>query len=510
MMTKRALFLGYIALGLLFFYLLVLQIAAIWPFTLDDMYISLRYARHWVDGYGIVWNIGEPPVEGYSNFLFVSIAALSLKLGLNPVIILKGLGIVGLMLSAVALYALSRFWFSKWLSLIPVLWLLVYRDEMVWVSSGLETTCYQALLLFSVVALLRGLGYRAFPSSRGKMVVKFWVSAGVLLALAGLTRPEGAVIGALFLGIAWFNLPKDQRFSMCFILATVVFSNLYGPYFLWRCYYFGSLLPNSVTCKGFAGLHWLVLDKAYLQLAWPLLLLGAVAVLSKIKQSDGVDRKLYFLWAPSVAYLVFLTQADPVSAMGQRLFLPAFIFLLPLALLGIQRVVIFFFNREMQASPVFITIGALWFGLLCLPISSLQQLVYFTENPRSGDALRIQLSDWLNTHIRSDDHIVLADSGMVPYLVPAHFEDSYCLNNKQMAKASYATMFDQFCEQTLHQRPAVIILSSLVEQGRIIYSPADHCLQKRLVRNQDYFREHVLREKTSDSGYQYEVFVRRS
>ena len=96
---------------------------------------------------------------------------------------------------------------------------------------------------------------------------------------------------------------------------------------------------------------------------------------------------------------------------------------------------------------------------------------------------------------------------MVPYLVPAHFEDSYCLNNKQMAKASYSSMFDKFCEQTFRQRPAVIILSSLVEQGKIIYSPADHCLKKRLVGNQDYRRDRVLQGKTSDSGYQYEVFV---
>ena len=62
---KRAV---YFLLGLSLIYYFILQIRAIWPFTIDDMYISLRYANHWAEGYGLVWNIGEPPVEGYSNF----------------------------------------------------------------------------------------------------------------------------------------------------------------------------------------------------------------------------------------------------------------------------------------------------------------------------------------------------------------------------------------------------------------------------------------------------------
>src|SRR5689334_7581054 len=37
-------------------------------FTLvDDAMISMRYARHLAQGYGFVWNIGEMPVEGFTN-----------------------------------------------------------------------------------------------------------------------------------------------------------------------------------------------------------------------------------------------------------------------------------------------------------------------------------------------------------------------------------------------------------------------------------------------------------
>ena len=80
----------------LFIYLYILQIQAIWPFTIDDMFISLRYARHWAAGDGLLWNLHSPPVEGYSNFSFVALGALSLILNSDPVLVLKSAGVVGL------------------------------------------------------------------------------------------------------------------------------------------------------------------------------------------------------------------------------------------------------------------------------------------------------------------------------------------------------------------------------------------------------------------------------
>src|SRR5580704_16679307 len=74
---------------LIFVYLFILQIQAIWPFTIDDMFISLRYAKNWAAGYGLLWNIHSPPVEGYSNFCFVALGTLSLIFKMNPVISLK-------------------------------------------------------------------------------------------------------------------------------------------------------------------------------------------------------------------------------------------------------------------------------------------------------------------------------------------------------------------------------------------------------------------------------------
>ena len=37
----------------------------------DDAMISMRFAKNFAEGYGLVWNPGEPPLEGYTNPLWV-------------------------------------------------------------------------------------------------------------------------------------------------------------------------------------------------------------------------------------------------------------------------------------------------------------------------------------------------------------------------------------------------------------------------------------------------------
>ncbi|RKX21336.1 MAG: hypothetical protein DRP51_04400, partial [Candidatus Zixiibacteriota bacterium] len=41
-----------------------------WGYSIDDAFITFRYAENLADGYGLVFNPGGEPVEGYSNFLW--------------------------------------------------------------------------------------------------------------------------------------------------------------------------------------------------------------------------------------------------------------------------------------------------------------------------------------------------------------------------------------------------------------------------------------------------------
>ena len=51
----------------------------------DDAFVSFRYAKNLVNGYGLVYNVGEY-VEGYTNFLWTLLIAAGLKLNLEPIL----------------------------------------------------------------------------------------------------------------------------------------------------------------------------------------------------------------------------------------------------------------------------------------------------------------------------------------------------------------------------------------------------------------------------------------
>ncbi|MBI3736128.1 hypothetical protein HY256_06410, partial [Candidatus Sumerlaeota bacterium] len=79
---------------------------------LDDAYISFRYARHLAEGRGLVWNVGDRPIEGFTNLLHTLFAAGLLRAGLAPEIIgplLSGAAAFIMFVYLVRFAALKRF-----------------------------------------------------------------------------------------------------------------------------------------------------------------------------------------------------------------------------------------------------------------------------------------------------------------------------------------------------------------------------------------------------------------
>ncbi|KTD66197.1 hypothetical protein [Legionella spiritensis] len=500
-MRKHWFFISLLALA--FGYLLILQVAAIWDFTIDDMYITLRYARNWAHGDGLLWNIGEEPVEGYSNFSFLIIAAAAIRIGLDPVIVLKSMGVVGLVFATGALYFLSRLWVSVWLAFIPCLWLLLYNGEIIWSVSGLETTVYQAFLAMGLLCLLMGVGYRFVPSGRRASQRRYAISAGFLFFLAALTRPEAPAVVAVFYGVALFDSsPVSKRSASLEVwVSGLVFAVLFLPYFLWRWHYYGYLLPNPVYCKGFGSGDRFVLDIEYLQLAWPFLLLTLPAIL----RSAG--RRHYYFWLPSVVYLLLLIGADSVVAFANRLFLPAFLLLLPLSVAGLNGLVCKFIAEKGPVYTFAMALAVFWVSFFFIPKTGLAGFRFFTENPRAGETLRTEVARWLHDNIPASHDILLADSGMIPYLGSHRYIDSYCLNNKKMVTLPEANRYLLFCEQILAEKPDVIILTALVENKKTIYTPTDRCLHHKLIKNQAYRLQASFKTGDRRSFYQYEIYT---
>ncbi len=485
-----------------FFYLLVLQLRAVWSFTVDDMYISLRYAKHWAEGHSLVWNVGEPPVEGYSNFSFVLFGRIALILDLDPVVVLKSIGVISLCLTSLSVYCISRYWFLRRFAIIPCLWLLAYKGQVLWTVSGLETTLYQALICFSVFFIFKGLGYASFPQVKNNTQRTPFAIAGVLLAAASMTRPEAPALMLLFFFLILLNHPMTCRplYWQGLMLFCGLFMVCFAPYFFWRWSYYGPFFPNPVYCKGLStGLNFR-LDKTYLNLAWPFLLLAFPACWY------ANDRRHLFLWLPSLVYCLLLIRADPIVAFDNRLFLPVFALLLPLALQGLYILLCHLLTRqdEVLELAMFIATGLLLF--FCIPMMSLCAYRYFTENPLSGEKLRQSVVVWLEHHTNEQSRVVLADSGLIPFRSLRNFTDSYCLNNVEMTKMPRTMMYQRLCNQILISKPDVIILTALIENGQVLYTPTDACLVSSLVDSNDYHLQASLGTGDMHSYYRYEIY----
>jgi len=285
-------------------------------FMADDAFISFRYAKNFINGHGLVWNIGEqPPVEGYTNFLWVMVISFFLKLGFEPVIISKILGLFFALSSTVLVYCISELIFKRksFLNLIAPAILACCGTFAAWSNGGLETQMFTFLILAGATAYLYELQYHK----------KFPLSA-ILLALASLTRPEGMLV----FGIAALHrfshslLSKKRLFCHTTILWLCTFLTIYGIYFCWRFNYYGFLLPNTFYAKTGGGLYQLKNGYLYLMnfiitTKWPLLL--CVSVVPLLKPSRSV---LVFLLMLTLSYAVYIVSVGG-DFMGMfRFFVP--------------------------------------------------------------------------------------------------------------------------------------------------------------------------------------------
>src|SRR5690242_4850816 len=172
--------------------LMVWNMAAVRAFTIDDAYISFRYARNLARGLGLVYNPGER-VEGYTNFLWTVLMAAGLRFHVSPEILAKCLGGLAACVSLGMVYLLSRR--IRPFGAIPCIATWLMATSMVqtgYAMFGLETAFFTCLVLAGLELLLRERDRgRGFPYS------------ALVFGLAGLTRPEAPMfigVPMLFLG----------------------------------------------------------------------------------------------------------------------------------------------------------------------------------------------------------------------------------------------------------------------------------------------------------------------
>ncbi|MBK6794305.1 MAG: hypothetical protein IPG80_17605 [Anaerolineales bacterium] len=215
----------------------------------EDAAMIMRYSQHLAGGHGIVWNVGEAPVDGATDFLFMAASAGLIKLGFTVGQSVRGIGFAAHLLTVLIIYWTNRRVHNGNISFsfLSGLYLAV-GTGLSYVSAYFGTPFF-ALAAASTWALGLILMKEENPS--------FWLSIAFALSglITGLIRPEGVILAALML-VAVVFMRGLNKSKMIVVAFGSVFLLLGGAYFLWRWNYFGYPLPNPFYKKGDGGWKW--------------------------------------------------------------------------------------------------------------------------------------------------------------------------------------------------------------------------------------------------------------
>ena len=208
----------------------------------DDAFIVLVYAKHLLQGDGLVWNVGDGPVEGFTSPL-----DLLLKLGLSAV------------WSDSALSA--AFWASVVLHVscaLAVLLILWRRHDDFGLRAGavVVAACVasspalafgSSFFLETPLFVLAAVACVAASTSETLRYPRARVALCVSCLLLALARPEGIALMLLLIGLVGWRHRAELGKRSCLWLA--VAPSVCGALLVARRSYFGYWAPNTYYAK---------------------------------------------------------------------------------------------------------------------------------------------------------------------------------------------------------------------------------------------------------------------
>lgn len=217
------------------------------PVLLDDAFISYRYADNLIHGHGLVFNPGER-VEGYTNFLWVLLAAISIKFHLDPLMTTRILGISAYLLT-IGFCSWFLFWNTsktslKELIILPLMIILFLPEgPAALAGSGLETPFVALLIL--LLGITQHVWYPKSTLMRG--------GVALIPLIACLTRLDTTLFIASSACITFFDTYNrtGQGRDACekVVRRFAITAMGLAIYLLWKKFYYHEIIPNSYYAK---------------------------------------------------------------------------------------------------------------------------------------------------------------------------------------------------------------------------------------------------------------------
>ena len=308
----------------------------------EDAFISLRFAKNLGLGHGLTWNVGEAPVEGYTNFLWTVLCAVPFALGRDGVLFAQVLGWLAGAACVVLVYRWCRVVFElpRRSAGLGALLTASAGPLAYWATSGMETPLFALMILGGWYAFAR---YWQVRESR-------WLWAGcTCFFLATLTRPEGLMVGLIAAGLSALGdegsmIARLRRFGP----PAATCAAMFALYMAWRIQRYGYLLPNTYYAKTGGGYYQYLrglISTAYFGLHFLIGLVPCVLVQAwegaedkRSPQARRRSRTALALLVTCTAYTVYIVYVGGDYMAMHRFFVPLLPFIYVLFTVSMDRV----------------------------------------------------------------------------------------------------------------------------------------------------------------------------
>ncbi len=362
-------------------------------FTFDDAFITFRYVENLAIGDGFVYNKGEH-VLGTTTPLFTLLLSMVHVIGFK---VQQAATLVALMSSGITAVLIYKFACSlrmNHFAFVPVLLYILFPRLLVTDTAGMETSFFTLLIITSMYYSHKEKHYYAWG----------------MATLASLTRPEGFLL-LLLLGIKTLIQNREELIKLLAIPFSII-----APWFLFSNYYFGSVIPNSITAKlalysQFGSSN--IIDKLFLILniynyygIVLILLAGIGAYWLWKKQNFGL---LALVWLGGMIL--------PLAVSNTALFIWYVSPIYPIYFLFIGAGFIFLIEKIQNQTLQVLLYKKIIFALICLLLLPMvyMKVSYYKLSQHNLEKVHKQIGYYLYTHTSEDEIIAAEDIGYIGY-----------------------------------------------------------------------------------------------
>lgn len=376
----------------------------------EDAAILMRYIDNLANGFGIVWNPGETPIDGGTDFLFLVLAALLQKMGLSTENAVLSLNLFAYFATSFLIYiGWGRMGNARWLSFLAAS-LVLSGPAYAYIEAAFASPFFGFLTaLVSLFALL----YLRNPEE------KAWsYGFGIASLFLGLCRPEGVFLSAfLWLGVrGYLGKGKSQHLLKSYAIWVLGIGSIY---FLWHYVYFGHLFPNPFYKKG-GGIYLLSFFES-LSNAFKLLLPLFIAFLLNFLYKKEYKSAWLFLF-PVLAFSgIWILLSNEMNYLMRFQYA-----LLPMALLLLAYVL------GKNSPRIWLPLKS---RLIAVPIIAFTLIHYLSAFPSEGIQQdgRYEVGRILHDYKEKGYSIALSEAGLLPFYSGWRCLDSWGLNDHQIA-----------------------------------------------------------------------------